>query len=239
MLEIYLQPLRPDGAGGGIGNIIADEFPYIIGRWRECDLRISDPCVSRRHCELFAQGDHVWVRDLDSLNGTFINEAQVLEPLPLGDGDMLRVAFVAFKVRIPAATDDRTIAQAKTDETQAIQRRRVLVVEDDVNAAESLALVLKNWGCQVHVAHDGSEAVRSAQAHPPDTVLLDLCLPGMDGYQVARRLRDEAGLADARMVAMTGRPEAADRRNPRDAGVQKLLIKPVGAEVLRQAIAGC
>ena len=237
MTEIYLQPLLPDGERGRVGNIIADNFPYTIGRRRECDLRLSDACVSREHCQLFARGGGAWVRDLGSLNGTFVNEERVREPRPLNDGDVLRVAYVVFKVHVEAA-DDRTLAQGETEEPRPVRRRRVLVVEDDENAAESLALVLKTWGCQVRVAHDGSEAVRSARDHPPDAVLLDLCLPGMDGYGVARRLREEAGLVGAQMVAMTGCPEAADRRSPDDTGVQKLLIKPVGPDALRDAIAG-
>ncbi len=78
--------------------------------------------------------------------------------------------------------------------------------------------------------------MRSAQAHPPDAVLVDLCLPGMDGYQVARRLRDEVGLRGARVTAMTGSAEAAEQRGPDDTGVQKLLIKPLGADALREAV---
>ena len=193
MLEVHLQPLLPEGKSGPVGNVIAAHFPYTIGRRRECDLRVSDACVSREHCRLLERGGRVWVKDLESLNGTFVNEEPVREPRPLNDGDMLRVAYVVFKVGVPDA-NERTLVEAEPEEARPVRRRQVLVVEDDVNAAASLALVLNTWGCQVRVARDGVEAVRSAQAYPPDAVLVDLCLPGMDGYQVARRLRDEVGL---------------------------------------------
>ena len=215
-----MQPLLPDRERGPIGNVIAADFPYTIGRRRDCELRLSDACVSRRHCQLFVQGDRVWVHDLDSLNGTFVNETPVREPRPLSDGDVLRVAFVVFKVGVPDA-NDRTLVEARPEEPPSVRGRRVLVVEDDVNAAASLALVLKEWGCQVQVAHDGSEAVRAVRDQRPDAVLVDLCLPGMDGYQVARRLREEVDLRGARVVAMTGSAEAAERRSPDDTEVAK------------------
>jgi CheY-like chemotaxis protein len=235
MAELHLQPVLRNADRAGVGSVVAATFPYTIGRRRECDLRVSDACVSREHCRLFLRGDHVWISDLGSLNGTFLNEEQVRESMPIHDGDVLRVAFSVFKVRVPDAAD-QTIMQEESRPPKAL--RQVLVVEDDENAAASLALVLKTWGCQVEVAHDGSEAVRSAREHPPDAVLLDLCLPEMDGYQVARRLRDEAGLVGARMVAMTGYAEAAGRRSPDDTGVQKLLLKPVGEAALRAVISG-
>ncbi len=235
MPEVILQPLLPDREHGRVGNVIAADFPYTIGRRRDCELRVSDACVSRRHCQLFAQGGRVWVQDLDSLNGTFVNETPVREPRPLDDGDVLRVAFLVFKVGVPDA-NDRTLMEIEPAEPRSVRGRRVLVVEDDVNAAASLALVLREWGCQVSIAHDGSEAVRAAQDQRPDAVLVDLCLPGMDGYQVARRLREEADLRGARVVAMTGCAEAAERRSPDDTGVLKLLIKPVGADALREVV---
>ena len=236
-MELHLQLLLPTEEGGRVGNVVVADFPYTIGRRRECSLRVSNPCVSRDHCRIFTRDGRVWVEDLGSLNGTYVNEERVGDARPLQDGDVLRVAYVVFKVRVVGAVDDRTLVEPAADGARAERPRRVLVVEDDANAAESLALVLKQWGCQVRVAHDGSEAVRSARDDPPDAVLLDLCLPGMDGYQVARRLRQEVGLETAQMVAMTGRPEEVTR-NPEDTGVERLLLKPVGADALREVIGG-
>src|SRR6185436_20118953 len=80
--------------------------------------------------------------------------------------------------------------------------RRILVVDDNVDSAETLAEMLKLWGHEVQTAHDGPAALEAARAQPPDAVLLDLSLPVMDGYETARRLRKE-GLGKL-LVAVTG-----------------------------------
>jgi CheY-like chemotaxis protein len=112
----------------------------------------------------------------------------------------------------------------------------VLVVEDDRGAAQTLALLLQSWGCAVRVARDGAEALRAARAEPPDTVFLDIRLPGMSGIEVARRLRSEAGLSQARLVAVTGDEGAADVLRS-GGGFAQLLVKPVSAADLRDALA--
>jgi CheY-like chemotaxis protein len=235
MLEIQLQPLGTSEQGGKTGKITVAHFPFGIGRMRGSDLRISDACISRYHCRLFERAGMAWVQDLGSMNGTFVNEERVRRPRPLRDRDVLRVAFVVFKVHAPVPEDDRTICQPDLEEVRE-GGRQVLVVEDDENAAETLALLLKTWGHNVRVAHDAREALEAARDLPPDTVLLDVRLPGMDGYQVARQLREE-GLAGAQMVAMTGCPEEAAPPNAGDAGVQKVLIKPVEPDELRDVMA--
>ena len=81
---------------------------------------------------------------------------------------------------------------------------RVLVVDDNASTARGLAKLLKLLGHEVEVAHDGLEAIAAARAHRPGFVLLDIGLPGMDGYEVARRLRREECCRDAVMIAVTG-----------------------------------
>jgi CheY-like chemotaxis protein len=114
-------------------------------------------------------------------------------------------------------------------------RHQVLVVEDNPDAAETLAQLLTGWGHEVHIAHDGAQALQAAQAHPPDTVLLDICLPGMDGYQVAQRLRKEAGLEKARLVGMTGYVQE-EHDQPQAVGLTQVLTKPVDPEALQDLI---
>ncbi len=99
----------------------------------------------------------------------------------------------------------------------------------------SLAVLLKTWGHEVHLAHDGQAALAAARDYKPDTVLLDLRLPGMDGYHVARRLRG-AGLHDARLFAITGYDDETDRRRSREAGFDQLLTKPVNPQLLRELL---
>src|SRR5207249_10039286 len=81
---------------------------------------------------------------------------------------------------------------------------RVLVVEDNPDAAQSLGKLLRLWGHEVRTASDGASALEAVRAQPPDVVLLDIGLPELDGYEVARRLRREPGLEGVVLVAMTG-----------------------------------
>ncbi|HYH65070.1 MAG TPA: ATP-binding protein, partial [Urbifossiella sp.] len=115
--------------------------------------------------------------------------------------------------------------------------RSVLVVDDNVDAAESLALLLRMKGHEVRVAHDGLAALAAVEAAPPDLVLLDIGMPGMDGYEVARRLRERPGLEHLPLVAMTGWSQDEDRRRSREAGFDHHLVKPVEPAVLYQLLA--
>jgi CheY-like chemotaxis protein len=112
--------------------------------------------------------------------------------------------------------------------------RRILVVDDNVDSAETMAEILKLWGHEVHTAHDGLGALEAARAQRPDAVLLDVGLPVMDGYETARRLRAE-GLA-LLLVAVTGFGAAEDRRRAAEAGFDTHLTKPVSPEALRRAL---
>jgi signal transduction histidine kinase len=105
-------------------------------------------------------------------------------------------------------------------------RRRVLVVEDNLDAAEAIETLLRLHGHEVEVVHEGRAALEVAGSRPPDVVLLDLGLPGMDGYELARRLRAELG-SRLRLVAMTGYGQEEDRRRSADAGCDHHLVKPV------------
>jgi CheY-like chemotaxis protein len=113
---------------------------------------------------------------------------------------------------------------------------RALVVDDNEDTAESLALLLRLWGHTVFVAHDGPEALEVARVHQPEVVLLDLGLPGMDGYEVARRL----GGSDPRrplLWAMTGYAQEEDRRRSKEAGFDQHLVKPVDPDALEMLLA--
>jgi two-component system CheB/CheR fusion protein len=113
---------------------------------------------------------------------------------------------------------------------------RVLVVDDNVDAADALQYVLKLGGHDVTVAHDGPGALAAAAAAPPELVLLDIGLPGMDGYQVAARLR-EAGHDRAALIALSGYGQEEDLRRSRTAGFDHHLVKPVDGATLRKLIA--
>jgi CheY-like chemotaxis protein len=103
---------------------------------------------------------------------------------------------------------------------------RVLVVDDNKDAAESLYLLLEQLGCEAVVAHTGPAGVEAARAKPPDVVFLDIGLPGLDGYEVARRLRAEAWGPRTVLVAVTGYGREEDRRKAEAAGFDMHFVKP-------------
>jgi CheY-like chemotaxis protein len=113
---------------------------------------------------------------------------------------------------------------------------RVLVVDDNVDAADALQYVLKLSGHQVTVAHDGPGAIAAAAAEHPELVLLDIGLPGMDGYQVAAHLR-QAGHDRTALVAISGYGQEEDLRRSQGAGFDHHLVKPVDGATLRRLIA--
>ena len=114
---------------------------------------------------------------------------------------------------------------------------RVLVIDDDRDAAESMTVLLELWGHEVRIAYSGQEAVGMASAEPPDAVLLDIGLPGMNGYEVARRLREVPGCASALLVAVTGYGQEEDRRRSRESGFDHHLTKPVEPAILQDLLA--
>ncbi len=117
------------------------------------------------------------------------------------------------------------------------QHNRILVVDDNVDGAQGLAEILRELGHEVQLAHDGPSALQIARWFHPNVCLLDIGLPVMDGYQLARLLRESHDLpADARIVAITGYGQDADRRRSSEAGFNAHLIKPVSLDALRQSI---
>jgi DNA-binding response OmpR family regulator len=106
-------------------------------------------------------------------------------------------------------------------------RLRILTVEDDQDTAETLAILLRREGHEVDIAPDGLAALRSAQGQEPDVVLLDIGLPGMSGYDVARHLYQQKGEKRPLLIAVTGHGEEKDRQQSEDAGIDLHLVKPV------------
>lgn len=103
---------------------------------------------------------------------------------------------------------------------------RILVVDDNVDSAESLALFLTLKGHEVRTAHDGQHAIEAVRTFAPAVVLLDIGLPGISGYEVARRLRDNPELRKTFLVALTGYGQAEDLRRAKEAGFDHHLVKP-------------
>jgi CheY-like chemotaxis protein len=116
------------------------------------------------------------------------------------------------------------------------RRLRVLVVDDYADTRDTLRVLIDLWGHEVRTAADGTEALTLADAFMPDVVLLDVALPGMDGYEVARQLRQRPGLSAVTLVAITGFGAERDRVRAVEAGFAHYLVKPFDPEALQQLL---
>jgi CheY-like chemotaxis protein len=112
--------------------------------------------------------------------------------------------------------------------------RRILVVDDNQDAASLLGVMLELWSCEAVIAHDGAAAIALAGAGRFDLAVVDIGLPGMDGWEVGRRLR--ALDPDLRLVALTGHAGEAPERASRDAGFADHLVKPIDMDVLQRVV---
>jgi CheY-like chemotaxis protein len=116
---------------------------------------------------------------------------------------------------------------------------RILIVDDDQDMVEIFADVLGELGFETRVARDGLTALSIAQSFRPNVCLLDIGMPGMDGYEIAAKLRGLSGLReDMRIIAITGYGQDVDRRRSLDAGFHAHLVKPVNLDTLTKLVAG-
>lgn len=142
-----------------------------------------------------------------------------------------------FVVRLPTCAAVATPSGPHPSESQSAMQLRILVVDDNVDAAESLGLLLRIQGHEIQTAHDGADALRLASVFRPDVVLLDIGLPRLDGYEVARRLRKDDNTRRCLLVAMTGYGQEEDRRKSRAAGFDLHIVKPVHPDAVREILA--
>jgi len=144
-----------------------------------------------------------------------------------------------FTVRLPLLTTPTARPAPPVPEPPALvemQRKRVLVVDDNVDAAEGLCMLLELLGMEVRTAHDGASGLEAAAEFTPDLVMLDIGMPDMDGFELARRLRAAHGDACPMLAAVSGWGQPEDRQRSRDAGIDAHLVKPVGLEPLQEVL---
>ncbi len=223
--------------GGRLALTAAAEGNEAVVRVRDDGIGIR-PEMLPRVFELFAQADQSLDRSSGGL-GVGLTLVRSLVEMHGGtveahsDGPGTGSEFV---VRLPLAECGVPSADSADNPPSAIrhpQSMRVLVVDDSRDAAESLALLLRAAGHEVSTAYAGPAALEAARAFRPEAVLLDIGLPGMDGYEVARRLRRESGLDRALLVAVTGYGQDEDRRRAHEAGFDHHLVKPADLETLQ------
>ncbi len=236
----YMEP------GGTIWLTAEREGEWAVLRVRDTGVGIA-PDLLPHIFDLFTQAD----RSLDrSQGGLGIGLTMVDRLVRLHGGQVAAVSGgpgcgSEFVVRLPLAPDGAPGMEAGSKvgssellvstDLPELHSARVLVVDDNVDAAESLAQLLEIWGCHVRVAFDGPTAIQAAIADEPSVVLLDIGLPGMDGYEVARRLREQEGLRNTLLVAVTGYSQQ-DRHYDGKARLDHHLTKPISPELLRQLL---
>jgi PAS domain S-box-containing protein len=147
-----------------------------------------------------------------------------------------------FVVRLPLSAqgnDERQVGEMgpQAYESPSPSGYRLLVVDDNQDAANSLAMLLRLQGHEVRVAYSGAAALEMTKTYAPDVVFLDIGMPGMDGYEVARRLRQQAGLEDVVLAALTGWGQQEDRRRTAEAGFNHHLVKPPEPHALEDVFA--
>lgn len=208
------------------------EGHQIVVRIRDNGAGI-DPLLAPRIFDLFTQAERrprmargtgiglTLVRRLVELHGGTVDVVSAGR----GKGSEFSVSLPA--VEAPAAGDARARSGSALPE-----RLRILVVDDNIDAADSLAMALRLSGQEVRVAYDGPAALTIAAETRPEAVLLDIGMPVMDGYRVARRLREAEGTERALIIAVTGWGQDEDRRMSREAGIDYHLVKPVDPGLL-------
>ncbi len=225
--------------GGAVTVTAVREDARIVVRVRDTGIGISAEMLPQVF-ELFAQERQA----LDRAHGGLGLGLSIVKNLVAMHGGEVKAASKGhghgseFVVVLPAADADaedagRSAPAAHPAEKASTVRPRVLVVDDNVDAAELLAASLDLMGYTVRVAHDGPAALRVAEQFKPEIALLDIGLPAMDGYELARLLREQPDLAGVSLVAVTGYGQESDRRKAKDAGFNSHVVKPVGMERLR------
>jgi two-component system CheB/CheR fusion protein len=185
--------------------------------------------------DMFSQVDHAMTRSQAGLGIGLALARRIVElhggTISAGSDGLGKGA--TFSIRLPLAADHRSDGAPPSQEQEAdLGRRRILVVEDNEDAASTLAMMLTSAGNEVAVSHDAHAALETAARLKPDTVLLDLGLPRMSGYDVCRRLRKEPWAQNVVIVALSGWGQQQDRRESSDAGFDAHLVKPVRFDTL-------
>ncbi len=208
-------------------------------------LRVSDegeglaPESADRMFDLFVQGE----RGLDrAAGGLGVGLALVKRLTEMHGGSVSATSAgpgrgATFTVRLPAV-DAPPRARTEPEELARVEPRRVLIVEDNDDARAMLHEALAFSGHDVREARDGATGLALAEQSPPDIALIDIGLPDLDGYEVARRLRASRGGRHMGLIAITGYGQAEDQRRAYEAGFDAHLTKPVAPERLRQVMAG-
>jgi PAS domain S-box-containing protein len=225
------------GRGGRVNLVLAARGPRAEIRVRDTGVGI-EPGLLARVFEPFVQADRTLARTEGGL-GLGLSLVKGLTDL---HGGAVRAESegagkgAEFVVELPLVAPEREDEPRPAWARAGPRGRRVLVVDDNVDAAESLAQLIELLGHSTEVAHDGREAMAKARASPPDVVLCDLGLPGMNGFEVARAIRADPALAGIELVAVSGYAQPEDRRAAAEAGFDAHVAKPADPDTIARLL---
>jgi signal transduction histidine kinase/DNA-binding response OmpR family regulator len=239
--NLILNACRYTEPRGRIDVSLSTEGQYAVFRIRDTGVGITAEMMPRLF-DMFAQADAATDR---TRHGLGIGLALARNLVRLHHGTISVASEGAgkgseFTVRLPLSQTGQDVVEepdVKRELDTSMDGLRILVVDDNTDAAESLRMLLSVFGHQVEIAHNGVNALATAQTQKPELVFLDIGLPGMDGYEVARRMRSEAGLAESKLIALSGYGTEADQQRSREAGFNRHLVKPVDPGELPAIIA--
>ena len=221
-------------SSGRITLVAQDDGPDAVIMIEDNGVGMTQELLGRAF-DLFAQGDRTIAR---SEGGLGIGLTLVKSLVEMHGGSVLAESGgpgrgSRFTLRLPLARDGSSESRGPSGPApgELAQASRILVVDDNADTALGLARLLKMLGHDVRTAHDGLAALAEARDHRSDFILLDLGLPGMDGYQVARTLRDE-GFDQAVIIAISGYGEEQAQIRSRASGFDHHLVKPVDFDSL-------
>jgi PAS domain S-box-containing protein len=226
--------------GGSIDLRIVAEKEQVVLRIRDSGVGISADLLPHVF-ELFSQAERSPDR---SQGGLGLGLALVKSLVELHDGSVAAYSDGVgkgseFVVRLPRLVEPAIVRPEErrgSAQPRAPAALRLLVVDDNADAANSLAMLLETWGHAVSVEHNAFAALERAKAEAPQIMLLDIGLPDMDGYALARRLRELPQTAQAVLIALTGYGQMEDRRRTRDAGFDHHLVKPTNPAQLAELL---
>jgi CheY-like chemotaxis protein len=239
-----------------LGNLLSNAYKYTdpggrvtLRAWRERGLVVVSvkddgigirPELVSRVFDIFTQVDP---RPERTASGLGLGLALVKRLVELHGGSVEAFSHglghgSEFTVRLPAlaATGESLDLPAQRAIAQARERRRILIVDDLRDSAESLELLLRLAGHETRIAFDGAEAVDMAEAFRPDVILLDLGMPRLNGFDACRRIRAQAWADGVLLVAVTGWGQDTDRQRSTEAGFDAHLVKPVDYEELDELL---
>jgi CheY-like chemotaxis protein len=232
---LLLRALKYTPAGGQVWLMVQREEETVTVRIRDNGFGIAPEVLAH----FFELGDEAPAEHLPGTAGTSLHLARGLAHL---HGGTIEVASAGpgqgseLTLRLPLA--EAGAAPAKEDHLSPLPRAvRVLCVDDDPDIADSLAQLLRDKGHEAWSAHSGPEALKLAGKHRPEVVLLDLELPGMDGYELAGRLRQQPGLEGVCLVAVSGYGSEEEQQRTKAAGMIAHLVKPIKAAELEHVLA--